>query len=231
MLDLICPAAAAMSQRVGVFVAGLPADAAKRPACLSVFEIGCGAGVTTRALLQSRSDLAILAVDNEPAMLDQARRNLSQPIGQGHVRFIEADALSALRALPADSQDVVASAYAVHNFLETYRTQVLIEIYRVLRPSGLFVNGGGTAMPSTMPPSTHGSRRTRFAAISRCSRRSTASTFSNNGFFICSATNPPITSCGLARRWHGCAKLATPRQSFREGVNTLLTAVKPAAAA
>jgi tRNA (cmo5U34)-methyltransferase len=40
MLDLICPAAAAMSARVGNFVAALPSDAAKCPAPLSAFEIG-----------------------------------------------------------------------------------------------------------------------------------------------------------------------------------------------
>jgi hypothetical protein len=46
--------------------------------------------------LESREDLVIQAADNEPAMLDQARGNLSQPIGQGRVRLIEADALSAV---------------------------------------------------------------------------------------------------------------------------------------
>lgn len=92
MLDLICPAAAAMSKRVGGFVAGLPAITVERPHALRVFEIGCGTGRTTLALLESREDLVIRAADNEPAMLDQARGNLSQHIGQGRVQLIEADA-------------------------------------------------------------------------------------------------------------------------------------------
>jgi len=96
MLDLICPAAAAMSKRVGSFVAVLPANAAERPHALRVFEIGCGTGRTTLALLESREDLVIRAADNEPAMLDQARGNLSQHIGQGRVQLIEADALTCL---------------------------------------------------------------------------------------------------------------------------------------
>jgi hypothetical protein len=41
------------------------------------------------------------------------------------------------RGAAAGSQDLVASAYTVHNFLETYRDQVLNEIFRVLRPSGI----------------------------------------------------------------------------------------------
>ena len=36
----------------------------------------------------------------------------------GRVRLIEADALSALRELPAVSQDSVESAYTVHHFFD-----------------------------------------------------------------------------------------------------------------
>jgi tRNA (cmo5U34)-methyltransferase len=96
MLDLICPAAAAMSERVGGFVAGFSADGRRRGGSLNVFEIGCGTGATTLAMLRSREDLLILAADNEPAMLNQARGNLSIFVDQGRVRFIEADALSAV---------------------------------------------------------------------------------------------------------------------------------------
>jgi tRNA (cmo5U34)-methyltransferase len=93
MLDLFCPVAAAMSKRVGGFVAGFPADVRKHPGSLSDFEIGCGTGITTLALLQSRGDLLILAADNEPAKLSQARENLSIFLEQGRVRLIEADAV------------------------------------------------------------------------------------------------------------------------------------------
>jgi ubiquinone/menaquinone biosynthesis C-methylase UbiE len=57
------------------------------------------------------------------------------------VDFRQADALEALKALPAASVDVVASNYAIHNFTQDYRAQVLAEIHRVLVPGGLFVNG------------------------------------------------------------------------------------------
>lgn len=230
MLDLICPAAAAMSQRVGSFVAGLPADAAKRPASLSVFEIGCGTGVTTRALLQSRSDLTILAADNEPAMLDQARRSLSEPVEQGHVRLIEADALSALRDLPAGSQDVVASAYAVHNFLDTYRTEVLIEIFRVLRPSGLFVNGDRYALDDAAEHTrlTQNEVRHYFKVFSQINRPDLLEQWVLHQFSDESADHIMRLGPSLARmREIGYDPVEV---RFREGVNTLLTAVKPAAA-
>jgi tRNA (cmo5U34)-methyltransferase len=42
-----------------------------------------------------------------------------------------------------------ASAYTVHNFLETYRDQVLTEIFRVLRSGGIFLNGDRYALDDT----------------------------------------------------------------------------------
>jgi tRNA (cmo5U34)-methyltransferase len=62
---------------------------------------------------------------------------------------LAADVLSALQQLPEGSQDLVASAYTVRNFLETYRDQVLNEIFQVLRPSGIFVNGDRYALGDT----------------------------------------------------------------------------------
>ena len=61
-------------------------------------------------------------------------------------QFVEADALGFLRGLPDASLDVVSSNYAVHNFLDDYRREFLTEIFRVLKPGGLFVNGDRYAM-------------------------------------------------------------------------------------
>jgi ubiquinone/menaquinone biosynthesis C-methylase UbiE len=35
----------------------------------------------------------------------------------------------------------VASAYTLHNFLDTYRQDVMQEIFRILKPGGQFING------------------------------------------------------------------------------------------
>jgi tRNA (cmo5U34)-methyltransferase len=195
MLDLISPAAA-MSKRLGGFVAGFPADVRKHPGSLSVFEIGCGAGITTLALLQSRGDLLILAADNEPARLSQARENLSIFIEQGRIRLIEADALSP--PCGTGSQDLAASAYTVHNFLETYRDQVLNEIFRVFRPSGIFVNGDRYALDDTA-----------------------AHTHSDESADHVMCLGPSLTKM----RGIGFDPIEV---HFRDGVSTLLTAVKPA---
>lgn len=137
MLKLICPAVVTMSAQVGAYVATLPSQAAP----LRALEIGCGTGMTSLALLNSRDDVHIVAVDNEPAMLRQAEHNLAPWLAAGRIELREADALSALSEFPDGSFDLVASGYAVHNFLEGYRRQVLAEVWRVLKPGGVFVNG------------------------------------------------------------------------------------------
>jgi len=138
-LMLICPPAAEMSRRVGKCVEEWtpPYPVAQ----LNLLEIGCGTGITTACLLASREDVLIESVDNAPAMLSQARRNLSAGLATKRLRVIENDALSHLQGIPDASIDIVASAYALHNFLQGYRQRVLEDVWRVLKPGGLFVNG------------------------------------------------------------------------------------------
>lgn len=144
LLRVIHPEAAEMSLRVGEFVSsrGEPNEGQ----ALNVLEIGCGTGITTLALLNSREDIRLTSVDNEPTMLNQARQNLAQWVEKGQVTLVENDALSALRDLPSNSFDRVASAYVLHNFLNRYRDKVLADIFRVLKPSGIFVNGDRYAL-------------------------------------------------------------------------------------
>lgn len=226
MLELICPAAAAMSRRVGDLVARLPAKQAQP---LNVVEIGCGTGITTLALLHGREDIAITALDNEPAMLNQARVNLSAFIDQGRVQLVEADALAGLRALPAGSVDVVASAYAVHNFLETYRIQVLAEIYRVLRPDGVFVNGDRYGLDDAGAHTrlTQDEVRHYFKTFSTIKRHDLLEQWIIHLFSDESADHIMRLDASLAAmRGAGFDPVEV---HFRDGVNTLVTAVKPAA--
>lgn len=147
MLKLVCPAAAEISSRLAEYVAAWRPPAPGRP--LRGVEIGCGTGITSTALLQARDDLNLQALDNEPAMLEQARTNLLPWIEAGRIELSETDALSGLRAIADGSVDLVASGYALHNFLQGYRRDVIAEIRRVLRPGGLFLNGDRYALDDT----------------------------------------------------------------------------------
>lgn len=145
MLRAICPAAPEISRRVGEVLASLQPGKS-----LSVFEIGCGTGITTLSLLLARENLSVLAVDNEPSMLRQAQQNLSQWIGEGRLQLQAADALSGLLTQPDDSLDVVASGYAIHNFLQGYRLRVLEQVFRVLKPGGVLINGDRYALDDSI---------------------------------------------------------------------------------
>lgn len=139
MLKLICPAATEMSRLVGEAVQdycnGNNAES------WQVLELGGGTGITTLAILSANDRVNVFSVDNEPNMQQQARKNLHEWAEQGRLSFSGDDALTALQKLDADSFDLMASAYTLHNFEQTYRRQVIAEIHRVLKPGGRFING------------------------------------------------------------------------------------------
>lgn len=142
MLRLVCPSAAEMSRLVGNELAKVPN--AGLP--LNVVELGGGTGITTLALLTVQDHLQILSVDNEPTMQNQAKQALKNWYEQGKLIFSDLDALSALQQIETASVDVVASAYTLHNFLDSYRAGVIVETYRVLKPGGRFINGDRYAL-------------------------------------------------------------------------------------
>lgn len=226
ILKLICPAAAEMSLRVGDFVASLPHLPAR---AFNVFEIGCGTGVTSLALLQARSDLTVTAVDNEPTMLAKARGNLSGFLEEGRLRLIEADALSALRDLPGDSVDLVASAYSVHNFQDDYRTLVLAEIYRVLRTGGLFVNGDRYGLDDVAAHTrlTQDEARHYFKVLTALDRHDLLEQWILHLFSDDSPDH--LMRLGPALTILRTIGFRPADVLFRDGVNTLLTATKPGA--
>lgn len=138
MLKLISPLATEMSRLVGVAVAEYP-NQSDRP--LNVVELGGGTGITTLAILTSGRNLTVTSIDNEPTMQNQAKTNLREWSEKNQVNFCSDDALTALNGIATDSVDVVASAYTIHNFMDSYRAEVIKEIYRVLKPGGQFING------------------------------------------------------------------------------------------
>jgi tRNA (cmo5U34)-methyltransferase len=137
MLQLISPAATEMSRLVGNTVSAYP----NTDEPLKVVEIGSGTGITTLALLTAQDGIQVFSVDNEPTMQEQAKQRLQQWVDQGQLTFCSDDALTALQQLASDSVDIIASAYTLHNFLNSYREQVIKEIFRVLKPNGQFING------------------------------------------------------------------------------------------
>jgi ubiquinone/menaquinone biosynthesis C-methylase UbiE len=143
MLNLICPLATKMSHLVGETLKDYAATKTEK---LSIVELGGGTGITTLALLNASENTQILSIDNEPVMQNQAKKNLNAWVEKGQLSFSTNDALTALKNLPDNSVDVIASAYTLHNFLNTYRADVVIELFRVLKSGGQFINGDRYAL-------------------------------------------------------------------------------------
>ena len=110
-----------------------------------LLEIGTGNGFTTR-MIMDLPVASIVSIDNDPDMVDQARAHLSTVETDGdappraRLRIEEADALSFLRGRDDRWCDAVVSAFTLHNMEREYRNLVEREIFRVLKPGGLFVN-------------------------------------------------------------------------------------------
>ncbi len=105
-----------------------------------VVEIGVGTGITTQAIVASNPGCLVKGVDNELAMLDQAKTSLRDLLGTGSIELHLADALDYLATLDDASVDVVASSFTLHNCLRTYRIQLEKHVVRILRPGGMFIN-------------------------------------------------------------------------------------------
>ncbi|MGZ5012576.1 MAG: methyltransferase domain-containing protein [Methylobacter sp.] len=138
LLNLICPIATEMSRLVGIAASKYAAQVTEN---LTVVELGGGTGITTLSLLTASDKFNILSIDNEPVMQEQAKKNLHKWVEEGELAFCGDDALTALTNIASDSVDIVASAYTLHNFLDTYRQEVIQEIFRILKPGGQFING------------------------------------------------------------------------------------------
>ena len=104
-----------------------------------VLELGCGTGITTREILDVNDKANVIAVDNEPVMIEQAKLNLRKY--GGRVEFVLADMCDVEYEV-----DVVASAFALHNLHYRRREKLLKNIYQMVRRG--FVNADKIASDS-----------------------------------------------------------------------------------
>jgi tRNA (cmo5U34)-methyltransferase len=117
----------------------------KEKEIIETLEIGFGTGLTTQALLSKDARVRIIAVDNEPLMFAQASDKLrSYPKERLTLHTI--DVFDYLKKIESNSFDAVASAWTLHNFHNDFRNKVLKEIYRVLKPGAIFINGDKMAV-------------------------------------------------------------------------------------
>jgi len=126
--------------------------------------MGMGDGAITKILLQD-AKLDVTGIDNEPKMIEQARKALRASIASGRLTVVLDDALHYLAARPQHSLDIVASGYVLHNLTANYRERLYDEIWRVLAPAGLLINAD-KIRPARGSPSRGAELAAR--TVSRC---------------------------------------------------------------
>lgn len=107
-------------------------------------ELGCGNGFTTSRLVDADRRIEVLAVDSDPAMLQQACRALLTNWPEVH--FFLDDAESLLHELGDSEFHFVASACMLHNLPAEQRRRIVRAAARVLKPGGLFINADKLAV-------------------------------------------------------------------------------------
>ena len=95
---------------------------------MKVLDLCCGSGQTTQFLVQRSRD--VTGLDASPLSLRRAKQNVPE------ANYIEAFAEQ--NPLPNDSFDLVHTSAAMHEMEALQLRQILQEVYRVLKPNGVF---------------------------------------------------------------------------------------------
>ncbi|OAV60529.1 class I SAM-dependent methyltransferase [Enteractinococcus helveticum] len=113
----------------------LEAPTGRRPV---IWDLGCGTGLSTQAILETLPDAQIVGVDASAGMLETARAK-SWPAGTAFVLDrVEHLAANSAPAL-ADAPDGVFAAYLLRNLPEAERTAALARIRTLMKPGSPLV--------------------------------------------------------------------------------------------
>jgi ubiquinone/menaquinone biosynthesis C-methylase UbiE len=93
-----------------------------------VLDLCCGSGQATQYLVQYSQD--VTGLDISPVSLERAKRNVPQ------AQYVEA--LAEAMPFGDDGFDVVHTSVAMHEMKPEQLRQILQEVYRILKPGGVF---------------------------------------------------------------------------------------------
>jgi demethylmenaquinone methyltransferase/2-methoxy-6-polyprenyl-1,4-benzoquinol methylase len=93
-----------------------------------VLDLCCGSGQATQYLVQYSQD--VTGLDISPVSLERAKRNVPQ------AQYVEA--LAEEIPFPDNAFDLVHTSVAMHEMKPQVLRQILKEVYRVLKPGGVF---------------------------------------------------------------------------------------------
>jgi len=100
-----------------------------------ILDLGCGDGRLLALALKERPKAQGVALDFSPAMLQRARERFS---GSPNITVIEHNLDRLLPEL--GSFDAVVSSFAIHHCSHERKRSLYEEVFRILRPGGIFCN-------------------------------------------------------------------------------------------
>jgi ubiquinone/menaquinone biosynthesis C-methylase UbiE len=105
---------------------------------LQALDLGAGTGFFTTRFLERFPRAQVLAIDGAAVMVELCKQRLGVHATQ--VEFVIADFRGLKGQAPAESLNVVISAFALHHLSASEKKDLIAEALRWLKPGGWFVN-------------------------------------------------------------------------------------------
>jgi tRNA (cmo5U34)-methyltransferase len=109
-----------------------------------VLDLGAGTGMLAARVAVAHPDAELVLTDGAPAMLEQARANLTA----AGVRSVEIHVADLADPLPPGGFDAVVSALAIHHLDDDGKRALFARVREALPPNGVFVNAEQVAGPT-----------------------------------------------------------------------------------
>jgi tRNA (cmo5U34)-methyltransferase len=104
----------------------------------TIIDLGCGAGVVTKALLEVNNNLQSILIDASEHMLDSARNNIPAKNIRDTINITFQDFYKS--SLIEDNVDFIASSLAIHHLNDIEKDHLYKYVHSKLKPGGMFVN-------------------------------------------------------------------------------------------
>ena len=101
----------------------------------SILDLGCGTGEELQQILELRRGTRVVGMDSSEKMLRGARARLSRYVNRGTAKLVAGDAGERL-PFPSSSFNAVFSAELMECLPTAKQSQLLREIWRLLKPGG-----------------------------------------------------------------------------------------------
>ena len=109
-----------------------------QPVVNNFIDLGCGDGLLANTILDQYPDAKGLLLDYSPSMITAAKKRMCSFQNQ---KIIQADLSdSNWQDTIINKPEVVVSGYAIHHLKNRRKYELFEEIFKILKPGGIFIN-------------------------------------------------------------------------------------------